>query len=71
MVEKPDIFSESSVLDCVDVICEKFDIERPIVLNKHRNDMREFALMRFFPEDFMEKVDFDKFEVEIFVEKKK
>lgn len=70
MIEINDDFSENSVFDGVYEICIKFDIPRPIVLNKHIKDMNKFLIMRFFPDDFIEKVDFDKFDIEIFVEKK-
>ena len=71
MVESASNLDEHLVFDSVDIICEKFDIARPIILDKHRNDMREFFLMRFFPEDFIEKVNFDKFEIEVYIKKKK
>ncbi len=70
MVQKDGILTESVVFDCVDTICKEFDIARPIMLDKHRKDMHEFFLMRFFPDDFIEKVDFEKFEIEIYIEKK-
>ena len=59
-------FSEESILESVYKICIKFDIPRPIILDKHKKDMHEFLLMQFLPDDFIEEVDFDKFEIEIF-----
>lgn len=63
-------FSEDAVLSGIYSICVKFDMPRPIVLNKHLRDIREFLIVKFIPDDFIEKVYFDKFEVEIFIEKK-
>lgn len=71
LVESDSMLSEETIFDGVDIICTKFDIPRPIVLDKHKRDMNDFFLMRFFPEDFIEKVNFDKFEIEIYLEKKK
>ena len=69
-VESDATFSEQEALDGINDICVEFDIPRPIVLNKHIKDINEFLMVRFLPDDFIEKVDFDKFEVEIFIEKK-
>jgi hypothetical protein len=70
-VEHYGVFSEDVVMDGIYSICVKFDMPRPIVLNKHSRDINEFLMVKFFPEDFIEKVDFDRFEIEIFIEKKK
>ena len=69
-VEIMDSFSEDVVLDGIYSICTEFDMPRPIVLKKHLRDIREFLFVKFLPDDFIEKVYFDKFEVEIFIEKK-
>lgn len=57
--------------DALQKICYKLDIELPIILTKHKNDMIYFNLVRFLPSDFMEKVSFEKFDIEIFIEKEK
>lgn len=69
-VEVDSVFDEQVAMDGINDICIEFDIPRPIVLNKHIKDINEFLMVRFLPDDFIEKVDFDKFEVEIFIEKK-
>ena len=71
MIANEGVFDEDLIFDCIDDICKKFDIAHPVVLDKHKNDMNDFFMMRFFPDDFIEKVDFDKFEIEVYVEKKK
>ena len=63
-------FNEQVVLDGIYSICLEFDIPRPIILNKHKKDINEFLMVRFLPDDFIEKVDFDKLDIEIFIEKK-
>ncbi len=56
-------------LDTLTDICYELDIEYPVVLNKHKLDMVNFNLVKFLPQDFMDKVNFDRLEIEIFIEK--
>lgn len=60
-----------SYMECLHTICDALDIERPVMLQKHELDMDRFATVRFLPDDFMETVDFDRFDVEIYIEKEK
>ncbi len=64
-------FSEDVVMDGINTICVEFDIPRPIMLNKHTRDINDFLMVKFFAEDFIEEVDFDRLEVNVFIEKKK
>ena len=50
----------------LDDICKKLDLSRPVILKKHEKELE-----RFRPSDFMESVDFDKFELTIYLEKKR
>ena len=56
--------------DVIGVLCRELDLSRPVLLKKHVRDILEFSRAVFKPGDFMEDVDFDRFEVEIFIEKK-
>ena len=56
-------------LDKIQALCNELDLEMPIILSKHRNDMYAFNLVSFLPSDFIEKVDFQRFDIEIFSEK--
>lgn len=47
-------------------LCHDLDISRPVILKKHLNDLERFGHTSFLPADFLESVDFDKFEVELF-----
>ena len=49
----------------------ELDLSRPVVLKKHIKELHSFGRTVFKPSDFMESVDFDKFEIEIFHEKTK
>ena len=53
------------------VLCKPLDLAVPVLLNKHIRELAQFSRTVFKPEDFLESVDFDRFEVEIFPEKKK
>ena len=71
MVEIDAVPSVDVYLAAIREICEKLDLEMPVILSKHKNDMDNFSLVRFLPSDFIEKVDFQRFDIEIFVEKDK
>jgi hypothetical protein len=46
-------------------ICNRFDISKPIVCEKHVKELNLFHRTLFYPDDFVESVDFDTLEVEI------
>jgi len=52
-------------------LCKPLDLSRPVLMKKHIRDLLQFRRTVFYPTDFMESVDFDRFEIEIFPEKKK
>ena len=47
-------------------LCHKLNLSRPVILKKHVRDLEQFGHTVFFPADFMEPVDFDRFEIELF-----
>lgn len=47
-------------------LCRKLNLSRPVILNKHIRDLERFSHTVFFPADFLEPVDFDRFEAELF-----
>ena len=49
----------------VSELCRALDLSRPVLLKKHISDLERFSRAVFKPEDFMENVDFDRFEVEL------
>ncbi|HWR18913.1 MAG TPA: hypothetical protein VN608_04770 [Clostridia bacterium] len=52
--------------DLISELCRALDLSRPVLLKKHLNDLDRFSRVVFKGEDFMESVDFDRFEVELF-----
>ncbi len=52
-------------------LCRALHESRPVILNKHAEQLSRFSRTAFLPQDFIESVAFDKMEVEIFPEKQK
>lgn len=52
-------------------LCKPLDLAVPVLLNKHIEELNRFNRTVFKQADFMESVAFDRFELEIFPEKKK
>lgn len=55
----------------IGTLCKPLDLAVPVILAKHVNDLQRFNRTVFSASDFMETVAFDRFEIEIFPEKKK
>ena len=55
----------------VAAICDEFDLSKPMILEKHLSDTASFNRAVFYPEDFVEPVFFDSFEIEKIASKKK
>jgi len=53
------------------IVCEEFDIGKPLILSKNMMELSEFGRTVFYPADFIESIDFDTFEVEIVEDKPK
>ena len=47
-------------------LCHRLNLSRPVILKKHVRELNDFSHTVFFPADFLEPVDFDRFEIEIF-----
>ena len=66
-----DSWEEDSLYDAMDEICRELDIARPVILSGHLRDLNEFKRAVFRPSDFIEKVGFDLFELELIDDEKK
>lgn len=58
-------------LPIIAALAKPLDVAVPVILPKHVSELDKFARTTFRPHDFMESVAFDRFEIEIFPEKKK
>lgn len=52
-------------------LVKPLDLASPVLLNKHVKELAQFQRTVFSQADFIEHVSFDRFEIEIFPEKKK
>ena len=52
-------------------LCKPLDLACPVVLKKHISELQRFSRTVFSQADFIETISFDRFELEIFPEKKK
>lgn len=60
-----DVVIEANDFICaVGALCEKFDLSKPLILEKHINEIETFNLTAFLPEDFIETVSFNSLEIE-------
>lgn len=55
----------------IGALCFALHQSRPVILRKHLDQLNNFSRTVFLPADFMEVVDFQKMEIEIFPEKEK
>lgn len=56
------------VFDALDSLCQSFDLSRPIWLDANVSEFQRYKKTRFFPDNFMEAVDFDFLEIQILEE---
>lgn len=56
------------VFDSIDKVCEKFELSRPIWLNKNIEDFKRFSKVRFDQDSFIDTIDFDYLEIQMLEE---
>ncbi len=56
--------SECTFFDMIKQLCEGLDIPTPVLLKKHLMDFNKFSMTLFKANDFIEKINFDRFVVE-------
>jgi hypothetical protein len=67
-----DVIVEGEELrSAVAAVCDAFDLSKPIMLDKHLNETRDFNRTVFYPDDFIDSVSFDSLEIEKISTKKK
>lgn len=57
-------FDKENLFNYMTEICSKWGIETPIILSKHRNNLKEFNSTKFMKDDFVDYIDFHKLVVE-------
>ena len=56
------------VFRALDEVCVRFDLGKPIWLDKNIREFQRHAKMRFSPDNFVETVEFDYLEIQIIEE---
>jgi hypothetical protein len=51
--------------------CNALDLSKPVVCEKHHAEMERFSRTVFYPDDFVDSVNFDTLEIEIITRRKK
>ena len=64
VLEDYTIFYPKNFFDYVASICSELDVATPVILSKHINHYMNFNNTTFLPDDFPEKIDFDKLVLE-------
>jgi hypothetical protein len=65
------IVNSDGLKSAVADICNEFDLSKPMILEKHVSETASFNRTVFYPDDFVESVSFDSFEIEKIVTRKK
>ncbi|MCL2694799.1 MAG: hypothetical protein FWE69_00545 [Clostridiales bacterium] len=52
-------------------LARELDLACPVLLQNHISDFNKFGRVIFRKSDFMEEISFDRFEIELIIEKKK
>lgn len=52
--------------DPIGELCKSLNLSRPIILKKHINELETFNHTSFRAGDFIEKIEFDRLEIELF-----
>jgi hypothetical protein len=71
VTNKEDISLTEKRDKCMKELCQKLDISVPCWLKKHDLEFSQFKYVTFYPQDFIDDVDFDKLEVELIDDGKK
>ena len=61
--EKADM--SAAILECLEHFSKTFDIEAPMWHSQHTKQLGLFRKATFRPDDFIDKVNFDRFELQI------
>lgn len=54
-----------ALMACLEQIYKELDVAEPVWVSKHARELSQFRHTAFFPDDFLEPVQFDKLEIEL------
>jgi hypothetical protein len=70
-IKRDVIINADDFMSALILVCEHFDLAKPIMVQKHYREVEQFNRTIFYSDDFVESVPFDTLEVEIIITKKK
>ncbi len=70
-INKDVALEEKDFISALSAVCDAFDLSKPVICAKHHAEIKSFSRTVFFPDDFVESVDFDTLEIEVIGRKKK
>lgn len=53
-----------ALMECLEQVYKELDMAEPVWVSKHAAELSRYGHTKFFPEDFVEPVSFDYFEIE-------
>lgn len=62
--ESTDNYNRTDFFEHLSEICYKLNISTPVLIKNHFESFENFNNIKFLPRDFVESVEFDKFEIE-------
>ena len=62
--------AQEDVLEALDELVKGLDLSRPLILEKHERELKEYGRTAFLARDFVEPVRFDRLDVEILFDEK-
>lgn len=65
-IDKKSAYEVENWAEPIGELCHELNLSRPVILKKHIKDLESFSHTAFRPGDFMEKIDFDRLEIELF-----
>ena len=58
------LVENDNLMEALGVLCERMDLSRPLMLGKHEREWRQFGMIFFRRDDFLEAIPYDWLEVE-------
>ncbi|MEG0371796.1 MAG: hypothetical protein RR645_05840 [Clostridium sp.] len=66
--EYNDLVYQDQLKYCIENICRQLDIQKPYWLNNNLKEYNKYKKTSFTQDNFIEEIDFDKFEIEVLEE---
>ena len=64
-IERPELTAEERLKEGMEVLCQHFDLQRPMWFSDNQRDIKDFNKTQFLDHHFIENIAFDYLEIEI------